>query len=129
MTKEKTQWKAGQTAVISRDTIVIIDRVTPSGRAIVGGRTFEADGLERVAGSPYRRAKLEHITPEIQAEMALVERGQKARRAAQKAVEDAGQWLYKIFSPYRHDVPEANDVDEAERLAKAIKDAMEGCAP
>jgi hypothetical protein len=113
-------WTPGQQAVINRQTVVTIDRVTPAGRAVANGRTFDVDGRERVAGDPYKRPKLEPLTPEIQAEMALVKHGRIASGALYSAIHNADCWQRKAFSTWGYRVPDIDDVDRAERLAAAI---------
>jgi len=118
-------WRPGQRAVINRQRVVVIDKVTPSGRATVGHMAFNPDGFRR-GQSRYSADKLELLTPEIEAEMALVQRAGKVSRDAVKAVEGADKWLRTTFSPWRHEVPDPADVARAETLAAAIRDAMEG---
>lgn len=120
------EFKPGQRAVISRVQIVSVDRVTPSGRVIVGDRTFNPDGYERAGGSRYHAARLEPLTPEIESEIQLVKRGAEASNAAAKAIASADAWLRRSFSVWgRHRrVPDAADVEKAERLIAAIKQAI-----
>lgn len=119
------QWKVGQRAVISRTRVVTIERVTPAGRVIADGRTFNADGSERSSGAPYNRPKLEPFTPEIQAEMDLVIRGRKAANEAIVAVEMAEKWLRRTFSSWGgRSVPDAEDVEKAEKLTAAIQQVL-----
>lgn len=125
-TAQTLNWQVGQQAVISRQTIVTIERVTPAGRVIAGGRTFDANGKERTGGDPYRRARLEPLTPEIQAGMDLVVRGQKAGAAADAAFTSADRWLRRALSTWDRRIPEAADVEKAERLIAAIQSVMEG---
>jgi hypothetical protein len=115
-------WVAGQQAVINRQTVVTIERVTPSGRAVVGGRTYNADGTER-SKDPWRRSRLEPLTVEIQAEMELVARGREVARDAHGAVDDAVKWLRQSLSWHR--MPEVADVEKAEKLSRAIRQALE----
>jgi hypothetical protein len=116
-----TPWLPGQRAIIDRRTVVTIDRVTPSGRAVVGDRTFHASG-HRIRGG----GLLEPLTPEIEAELALVERGNEATRDAWRELTLAEKWLRLNFSSWGGRIPEAADVDRAERLAAAIRQVMEG---
>jgi hypothetical protein len=115
-------WLPGQRAIIDRRTVVTIDRVTPSGRAVVGDRTFEANGFERRGGHKFRILKLEAITPEID----LIIRGTQALHAAHKELEAADNWLRRNLSTWGPRIPDAPDVDRAERLAAAIRQVMEG---
>lgn len=119
------QWQPGQRCVISRQTVVTIERVTPSGRAVAGDRTFGRDGIEICAGNPYGRPRLELLTPEIEAEIALSARGRKADWAASAALLAADKWLRSALSSRNIRIPDAADVDRAERLAEAIKKVME----
>ena len=122
-------WVKGQRAVINRRRIVTIDKVTPSGRAVVGGTTYDRDGWPcgkgRCTGGV---EKLEHLTPEIEAQVALIERGDKARYSADLATDAAIKWLRQDFSSFRQPVPKIADVERAERLAEAIRGAL-GDAP
>lgn len=119
-----TEWNVGQTAIINRQQIVTVERVTSSGRAVAGGRTFDVDGTERAGGDRFRRARLEPLTPEIQAEIDLVDRGRKASNKAAAAVSAAEKWLQQSFGSWGRRVPEAEDVEMAERLAAAIGSIM-----
>ena len=121
-----TIWEPGQRATIDRRRVVTIERVTPSGRAVLEGHTFGRDGREIATGDYYRRAVLELLTPGIEAEMALVVRGALASRAAIKALEDADRWLRDSFGSFDRRMPKAADVDTAERLVAAIRKAMKG---
>lgn len=115
-------WEPGQQAVIDRQRIVTIERVTPSGRAVFGTRTFDPDGRERSRG--ISAGYLEPLTPEINAEMELVTRGGAAAGSAYQALTDADLWLRQNFSSWGRRVPEAADVEKAERLVSAIREAM-----
>jgi hypothetical protein len=125
MSEKPNGWQSGQRAVIDRQRNVTIDRVTPSGRAVVGKQTFDPGGYEiTTTGDRWRRPKLEALTPEIEAEMALVIRERLAWSAANMALLDADRWLRNAASVWAHPVPEAADVDTAERLTAAIRQAM-----
>ena len=113
-------WTVGQKAVINRTDIVVIDRVTPAGRAIVKNRTFDTDGNERPKRKSYAE-KLEPLTPELKAEMDLGRRGLAAEMAAYGAIGQAQTWLQRTLSLWNRPVPNAADVDKAERLTAAIK--------
>ena len=116
-------WRAGQQAVIDRNTIVTIERITPTGRIVVGDRHFDSDGTERKAG--YRKSRIEPLTAEIQAEMALIERGYKARLAADKLIEKADKYVRTVLPTYsRRGVPEEADVVRVERIIAALAEAM-----
>ena len=116
-------WTPGQKAVINRERVVTIDRVTPSGRAIVGDRTFEVDGIERCKSYP--RDRLAPLTPDIQAEMDLVTRGRVVNECAFRAIDDAERWRRQAFTSRGHwAVPTAEDVDRAWRLVDAIREIL-----
>jgi hypothetical protein len=118
-------WKVGQRAVISRTTVVTIERVTPTGRVTAGGRKFGAGGWEAVKSGSWRvPPRLELLTPEIEAEMSLVVRGRAARLAAHAVLDDAYDWLRTVLDTWNGSVPDAEDVDKAERLAAAIQGVM-----
>ena len=116
-------WTVGQKAVINRSDIVVIDRVTPAGRAIVENRTFDTDGNERPKRKSYAE-KLEPLTPELEAEMDLSRRGLAAEMAAYGAIRKAQTWLQCTLSLWNCRVPNAADVDKAERLTAAIEQIM-----
>jgi hypothetical protein len=118
-------WRPGQAAVIDRSRLVTINRVTKTGRAIVGTSTFDAYGHEILAGGGMRRAKLELLTDEIKAEMALQERSLQASRAAHAAVDAAEKWLRATFSVFRAGPTQLSDVERAEHLTAAIQVTME----
>lgn len=121
---QTTGWIAGQQAVISREIIVSIDRVTPAGRAIVNGRTFEVDGRERTSGDTYRRSKLEPLSDEIKEEMALRERASRVSRDGYPRIERAEKWFRQALGSWGGRIPERGDVEKAERLVAAIADVM-----
>ena len=115
------KWQIGQDVVIERRLPVLkIERVTPRGQAIVRGRTFEMSGYER-GPSRYAVDRLEAYTPEIAAEIALVERGSKADRELFGALDKATTWARRALSARGYYVPEASDVEKAERLVAAIE--------
>lgn len=120
--KEKIVWQKSQRCVIDRSHIVTIDRVTPSGLAVVGTVKFDQWGRNRF--SKFYSSRLEPLTDEIAADMALIDRGLAASAAAFKAIEIAEKWLRQRFNYYRRDTPEKIYVEMAERLASAISEAM-----
>ncbi len=120
---ETSAWQVGQNAVIDRRQVVQIVRVTPSGRAVVAGMTFEADGRER--GNGRRRKTLEPLTDEIVAEMALEERGKAAANAAYRQLSDAERWVRRVFNSWGSRALDPADVDRAEKLTAAIRQVME----
>jgi hypothetical protein len=125
VSKGNISWHVGQTAIINRTRIVTVERVTPSGRVIAAGRTFGSDGMERTGGEYRSRANLEPLTPEIQAEMELADRGRKASGDAHAALQSAEKWLCRALSSWGGGVPEAENVEKAERLAAAIGQIMD----
>lgn len=116
-------WRPGQRAVINRQRVVVIDKVTPSGRATVGHQTFNPDGMER--STRLRRDRLEPLTPEIEAEMALVQRAREMRQPIQDIINKAEQWLLRALSTYDGRIPDPADVARAETLAAAIREVLE----
>lgn len=126
MENKPTPWSVGQIAVINRQTVVTIEKVTPSGRVVAGGRTFDAGGIERKAGRDWcNRARLEPLTPEIQAEMELLRRAVKSSRDADRVIREVDTWLRKRFSLFgRREIPDITDVEKAERLVAAIREVM-----
>ena len=117
-----TPWQPGQLAVIDRrGPVVTIDRVTRGGRAIVGDLTFDPNGRER-GGSSY----LEPLTPEIEAQMALVARSRVAGNAAFEAIHAAELLVRKAYRPWlKHGVADLADVEQIERLVAAIRGVLE----
>lgn len=113
-------WLPGQRVTINRGTPTTIDRVTPGGRAIVGGRTFEPSGMERTGGDPWRRARLEMLTPEVEAEMEFAIRARASARVASDAVEAADKWVRKALGGPAHREFDPVDVARGERLTTAI---------
>ena len=114
-----TQWTPGQRAVINRSKIVTIDRVTPSGMAVVGDVRFSADGHNRVLCK-----KLEPLTPEIEAEIELFKRARIVGKLAHNAIQHAESWLRDRYGPFAKRTPEAADIAKAERFAAAIKEIL-----
>ena len=124
-TKSEAPWKAGEKAVIGLHRLVTIDRVTASGRAVVGDQTFNADGSLR-GGEPYG-PRLRLLTPEIEAQIALDDRAREAGNAASAAKENADVWIRRVFGGFsRKPTPPLADIERAERLAAAIAEVLEG---
>jgi regulator of protease activity HflC (stomatin/prohibitin superfamily) len=122
--EREPKWHVGQRAIIDRRIFVTIEQVTPAGRAIAAGRTFDVNGIERSGRRSIRRSKLEPLTAEIEAEIALKKRALEARGAAQDALDVADKWVRRALSAWNATAPSADDVDRAERLAAAIRSAM-----
>ena len=114
-------WTAGQRAVINRETIVTIERVTPSGRAVVtGGRVFNANGNERVQLSSWELpSKLEPLTDKVEAQIAYKRERQETFCAVLNELDEAKAWARS----YSIKATPAN-VEKAERLLAAIKGVM-----
>ena len=112
-------WKAGDKAVIGH-RMVTIDKVTASGRAVVGDQTFNSDGSRR-GGDTYSSPRLRLLTPEVEAEIAFAHRAGKARQAALDASRQADQWVGSRFGVFSRggEAPLA-DIERAENLAAAI---------
>jgi hypothetical protein len=120
-------WQVGQSAVIDRRQIVTIERVTASGLAIVAGRKFSRDGKEITKSTIWDRSRLEPMTPDIESEIDLVRRGNDAKSEAYKAIVAADKWLRTALGfPNERRVPDAATVVTAERLAVALRQAVEG---
>lgn len=115
-------WTPGERAVIDRQRIVTIDRVTPSGRAVVGHQTFGADGRERT--SNYRPGLLELLTAEIEVEMGLRARALKADEAMYVALDRVRGWQRNILGGIRPNPASIADIQKAEALAAAIRSVM-----
>ncbi len=126
---ETTSWIVGQRATINRQQIVTVERVTPAGRAIVEGRTFEVSGRERTNGDFYSRPMLEPLTPEIQAEMDLVARGRKVFPEAHSLMDTAKHWLQSEYSAWKHKIPKTEAMDRAEKLTAALRNLGFGEKP
>ena len=125
---EQPKWTVGQRAVIDRRIIVTVDKVLPSGRAKVGDRTFDANGLERNGGDKWRRSRLESLTPEIENEMALVKHAAFISNQLQATLLRVERWTRESFGPWPRRVPAASDVERGERLLTAIDAAMNDSA-
>jgi hypothetical protein len=120
-----TTWTIGQRCVINRDRIVTVERITPSGRVVADGRLFNADGTERRPTGRLRRDRLEPLTPEIEAEVALRERAQDAYTEADKEVARAVKWMDSLFGWGRYKDRSADEVAKVETLAAAIRSVLE----
>lgn len=117
-------WTVGQEAVIDRREIVRIERVTPTGRVVAGGRTFNPGGTEWRRWDQ-RKACLELLTAEVKAEIALVKRGNEASSEVARAINRSTKWLavsslYSFSGRSTTPTPDIADVEKAEALAAAI---------
>jgi hypothetical protein len=117
-------WHIGQRCVINRDRIVTVERITPSGRVVADGYLFNADGVERRPTGRSRRDRLEPLTPEIEAEMALRKRAQDAYTESDRGVERAVKWVNNLFGWGRYKDRSADEVAKAEALAAAIRSVL-----
>lgn len=121
-------WQKGQRAVIDRRKIVTIDRVTPTGRVVVGDRNFSSEGYERLppgAGRYATPARLEPLTAEIAAEMKAGMRSNTVRNEMFKALEYAQQWLRDNFQGFgRTKTSSEENIEKAEALVQEIKRAL-----
>ena len=115
-------WKPGQRCAIDRREIVTIDKVTPTGIAKVGIRSFSKNGFERGRGD-YRCPRLELLTPEIKAEMELRQRAILISSQFEKDVRQAEKWMREVLCIWSGRVPEAANVERAKRIMRALHDA------
>lgn len=119
MSETQQAWGVGQKVVIDRRHVAMIEKVTPTGRAKIGDRTFERDGRERSKASYWQRSKIELLTADVEAEMAFAERVRVAIVELGKAdmiIERFERSLRQI----RGEVPLA-DIEKAERLVAAVR--------
>lgn len=117
----KIRWVVGQAVTINRAKVGMVECVTASGRAHVGARTFDKNGRERTAQPYHERALLEILTPEIEAEMALEGRGNYVSRELNTLLDNTQQWVRMSFDIWRRKVPNASDIDKAEKIIAALK--------
>ena len=93
-----------------------IERVTPSGRAIVNGRTFYPHGYERGNAKSGWGSTIQPGTPELLERL----RGTFAFIAISKAITDIERWGRRantsVFNPA--------DIEKADRLVAAIRDVL-----
>ena len=112
-------WYAGQRVALNRSEIVVVERVTESGRARVGIRTFGANGVE-IGGRRGNRGKIEALTPQIEAEIALFARRQRVDAKAHQEAARLQKWVDDTFGTYmRRDAP-LQDIEAAERLVALL---------
>ena len=130
-----TEWTVGQRVeVLDRGygrahTIATITRVTPPGQVTVGPKgeevRFSANGRE--IGREWRFARsISAMTPEREAQVAMIQRGYVALSKLRKAADNIGKWQRKAFPDVGRQVPEIEDVELAEALTDAINAAMSG---
>lgn len=127
-TTTSNQWIAGERAVINRRHIVTIDRVTPSGRAMIDTSYFYPDG-DHVTSSQRPRSFLEKWTPEIQAEIDLNMKAAKVKDELTKAIDKAEHFVRNQFLRWNGRITaELRDIEKAERILSALRNAMEDAA-
>lgn len=125
----EAKWFVGQEVIINRTLPILhVDKVTPTGRAVVDGRTFDASGFERAPNKIYGPGLLEPMTNEIGEEIAFRERASNVFSLIYKKLDKLEVWRKKAFSLWTKEIPSAANVERAERLAAAI-DAIMGEAP
>lgn len=118
-----TQFTVGQKVAINRTHVVIVEKVTPTGRATAGGMTFGADGIERSDAPLYARNRIEEITPEIKN---VLERRRRARAVAPELFDILNRvtaWVHNTVSAKSY-APAMDAVEKAERLNAAIREIM-----
>lgn len=118
-------WIPGERAVINRRDVVTIERVTPSGRAVIDTSYFHPDGYQ-VTSSSRSRSFLQKWTAEIQAEIDLNARAHEVKDELIKEIEKAADFLRNRFHRWNGRITaEVSDVEMAERILAAIQAAME----
>lgn len=85
----ETRWQVGQRVVIDRDSVATVEKVSPSGRATIGGRVYRPDGLQMGRGNRWRASRIEAATPELLALIALRRRHVGAHAALSRAISAA----------------------------------------
>lgn len=122
------KWEAGQKAAIGTE-IVTIERVTATGRAVVGGRTFRFDGSE-ISKRRYHRAYLRPLTPDVAEEIELKKQTESVRERLYTAVTKVERWHRNNFPAYYKDIVATREqISAANRLAEAIENAMKDVTP
>jgi hypothetical protein len=114
----KYEWKPGQMVAVNRRRIATVERVTPTGRAIVNGTTYRPDGLE-LADSTYRTV-IVPLTPEVEAEIAHAMRSQDAFGGLARAIDAASEWNRWNRPKWGNDTADPAAVELAEKLTAAI---------
>ena len=116
-------WTVGQQVSLNRNSVVTIDRVTPSGRAFVGDRQYNPDGRERGAGNHGQRG-IEPLTPELVEKIAMAERYRKARTLMHHAARNLNAWATEHCPFYSERVPDLAGIEQIERVASAAVAAL-----
>lgn len=117
-------WKAGEEVVVARRQVLKIDRVTPTGRAVIGKTTFDASGRERGAYSN-GRLLIERPTPELLAIVADHDNAHAAWEGLYVATSRVRKWAGNtIFPMGAQSVPTTADYDIAARIVAAINEIL-----
>ena len=119
-------WTAGQQVVLFGSWIghrvTTVDRVTPSGRAIIGDTTFNRNGYER--SGRYSRQHIEPATPELlarlTAEASLKERATGLRDRWDAATRSGESALHRVLRGDGEDLP----LDAIEAACAIIEAAL-----
>lgn len=117
-------WYVGERVALGRREFATVDRVTPTGRAVVNKKTYAPNGRSRSRNDYGDEWKIEHVTPEIEAATIASIRRDVAHREISRVLEAATVWMNAKFGNFRRLTPPASDIEKAERLAEAIKAAM-----
>ena len=128
-----TAWHAGQQVALDRTRIMVIDRVTPTGRAYIGERAFNPDGYERGGKSKGVWGKsasmIEALTPEITEIVQLAERWVSVRARSYTANNRLNIWIRDHCSTYNRNTPKAEIIDIVERITAAINAVLPEVTP
>ena len=123
-----TAWHAGQQVALDRTRIMVIDRVTPTGRAFIGTREFNPDGSERggVPALSWRTSSnlIEPLTPELAEAIALMQRWALAKDLAHIAVHDLTFWTRANCAPHIRVTPDVLIIEHVERMTAAINSVL-----
>lgn len=117
-------WKAGQQVAIGYETATI-DRVTPSGQAVVGTRRFAINGRE--IGGPHN-SWMRDLTPDVAHEIEHQQQTNAASIRLSRATDTAEKWYRSNASNFRRGYMTPEQIATANRLAEAIERAL-GDAP
>ena len=115
------KWQVGQRVVLNGRTVETVERVTPSGRAIVCGSTYGADGWRR-GDSDYTRNLIVPATDELLAKLALRNHAESVYAAARRAADRAERYARALlpWGGLQLGAVTESDVEKAERLTAAI---------
>lgn len=117
------EWKQGDRVILGGE-VCTVDRVTPTGRVVVGKRQFNPDGRER--GESYSRIRLwtESGQKEIddrEASRLATHRIKAAIQKAQRWVMDNGHQYTRFISGPVSRIMTAETIAVADRIAAAIE--------